>query len=79
MHVLTNKQITKMVQAGQESLYVSAHLACNTINDIADTFERMTQEQKEQAADRLRRLADDVDGRQTSNGKGNTYSYIHTS
>jgi len=37
----------------------------------------MTQEQREQAADRLRMLADDVDGRQTSNGKGKTFSFIH--
>ena len=77
MHVLTNKQITKMVQAGQENLYVSAHFACNTINDIANSFERMTQEQREQAADRLRQLADDIDGRQTSNGKGSTFSFAH--
>ena len=77
MHVLTNKQITKMVQAGQSQLYTSAHWACDTINDIANAFEHMTQEQREQAADRLRMLADDVDGRQTSNGNGKTFSFIH--
>ena len=76
MHVATNKQLQNLSN-NDIKLWSKANNAAQAINDILDGLNELSDTQKTQVADRLRALADTVDGRETSNGNENTFTYIH--
>ncbi len=76
MHVATNKQLQNLSN-NDIKLWSKANNAAQAINDILDDLNELSDTQKTQVADRLRALADIVDGRETSNGNENTFTYIH--
>ena len=76
MHVATNKQLQNLSN-NDIKLWSKANNAAQAINDILDNLNELSDTQKTQVADRLRALADIVDGRETSNGNENTFTYIH--
>ena len=76
MQVATQKQLNNL-KTDDVKVWTKAYNAALAINDILDDFNELSDIQKTQVADRLRALADTVDGRETSNGNENTFTYIH--
>jgi|14_taG_2_1085336.scaffolds.fasta_scaffold58830_3 hypothetical protein len=74
MQVATQKQLNNL-KTDDITVWSKAYNAAIAINDILDNFDELTDDQKMQVADRLRALADKVDGRETSNGHENTWTY----
>lgn len=78
MHVATQAQLTRIMRSEQDGdidLAIKANIAAQTINDILDQWGSMSTENARACADRLRALADRIDGLQTATGQQNTYYY----
>ena len=78
MHVATQSQIARIMRNEQEGdleLSINAQVAAQTINDILDNWGSMNTKNSRACADRLRSLADLVDGLETATGQENTYYY----
>jgi hypothetical protein len=75
MHVATNKQLQNLSN-NDLTIWTKSYNAALAINNILDDFNELSDTQKTQVADRLRALADTVDGRETSNGNENTWTYL---
>jgi len=76
MQVATQKQLNNL-NTNDITVWSKAYNAAIAINNILDDFDELTDTQKTQVADRLRALADKVDGRETSNGNENTWTFNH--
>ena len=76
MHVATLTQLSNL-KTDDLTVWSKANNAALAINDILDNYSELTDTQKTQVADRLRALADTIDGRETSNGNENTWTYTH--
>ena len=78
MHVVTKAQTTRIVEVERENadtVLIKAMSAAQAINDILDNWGSMSEKNGRACADRLRALADRVDGLQTATGEQNTYYY----
>lgn len=75
MHVATKAHLAALSNDDAMHLYPKANTAAHAINDILENWGNASREQCEQRADRLRALADLVDGHVTARGNENTYSY----
>ena len=76
MHVATKSQIARIIrneQDGDLELAIKAQVAAQTINDILDNWGGMSTQNSRACADRLRSLADLIDGLETATGEQNTY------
>ena len=76
MQVATQKQLNNL-NTNDITVWSKAYNAAIAINNILDDYSELTDTQKTQVADRLRALADTIDGRETSNGNENTWTYTH--
>ena len=76
MQVATQKQLNNL-KTDDLTVWSKANNAALAINDFLDNYSELTDTQKTQVADRLRALADTIDGRETSNGNENTWTYTH--
>jgi len=76
MQVATQKQLSNL-KTDDLTVWSKANNAALAINDILDNYSELTDTQKTQVADRLRALADTIDGRETSNGNENTWTFNH--
>ena len=74
MHVATKTQLKDLPREDVLTIWPPAVNAANTLNDILDDWGNMSSEQAAERADRLRVLADLLDGRETAGGNQNTYS-----
>ena len=72
---MTHKQIKKLVQQGDQRMVTPIANAYYTLGDIVELWGDMSTERSREMADRLRYVADLVDGRETSTGERNTHSY----
>lgn len=73
MHVATTKQLRNLPN-DEFDIWVKSLNAAHTINDVLDGWGNLSDAQCKQHADRLRALADRIDGRKTAGGNENTYS-----
>ena len=76
MHVATQSQVARIIRNEQEGdlkLAIKAQVAAQTINDILDNWGGMSTKNARACADRLRSLADYIDGLNTATGEENTY------
>ena len=76
MQVATQKQLNNL-ETNDLTIWTKSYNAALAINNILDDFNELSDTQKTQVADRLRALADTVDGRETSNGNENTWTFNH--
>ena len=63
MQVATQKQLSNL-KTDDITVWSKAYNAALAINDILDNYSELTDTQKTQVADRLRALADTIDGRE---------------
>jgi len=78
MQVITKTQTTRILQIEKNDsvdLLIKARTAADAINDILDNWGNLSEKKKRSLADRLRALADRVDGLETATGEQNTYYY----
>jgi hypothetical protein len=75
MQVATKKQIAKHAASDNFHIIPKSICAAESINVVLDNWGNMSADQCSQNADRLRALADFIDGRKTSGGNENRYSY----
>jgi len=73
-NVATKKQMARLALDDYQ-IAIAANTAAEAINDILDNWGDMSANRCAESADRLRALADMVDGRETAGGNQNTYSY----
>ena len=76
MQVATQKQLNNL-EINDLTIWTKSYNAALAINNILDDFNELSDTQKTQVADRLRALADTVDGRETSGGNENNWTFNH--
>mgnify|MGYP001027450163 CR=1 FL=1 len=74
MNIVTKAQLARLPHSDFD-LWIKATNAGHAINDTLNDWGNMTTAQRSERADRLRALADLIDGRTTAGGNENTYSY----
>lgn len=72
---MTRNQIGKLVKQGDERMVSPIANAYDTLGDIVEFWGSMSTARSREMADRLRYLADLVDGRETSTGERTNYTF----
>jgi hypothetical protein len=76
MQIATNKQVGRLTKVGAGIPLVATSMrAAEALRTVFEEWGNMSSVRCEEEADRLRALADMLDGRKTAGGKENTYSY----